>query len=160
MFSKKMRETNLKRKKIISERMKKNNPSFNKQTIEKGMNTKRINGTLHIAPVKRGGNGKPLPIPQKLLATALGWQTEYSVPTKLKPKDGFPHCYKIDIANPVLKVGIEVDGCSHYTRKKQDMKKEKLLKELGWKILRFTNKEVMTNLSQVLLVIKKEIKDL
>jgi hypothetical protein len=98
-------------------------------------------------PKQQGGNGRPLPIPQILLAAALGWDTEVAVPTRQLRDSGYPTCYKIDIANADLHVGIEVDGPSHYSRRSLDQKKDEMLALLGWTILRFSNKAVMTNLN-------------
>jgi very-short-patch-repair endonuclease len=58
----------------------------------------------------------------------------------------------IDIAIPFLKLAIEVDGLSHTKRrqKEKDAKKEQLLKERGWTLLRFRNAEILGNLSSVL----------
>ena len=144
----------------VSERMKKNNPSRDPKNIEKMKNTKRIKGTLNVWPGVRGGNGHYTPA-QLLLAVSLGWQKECVISLD-KRQHGFPTCYKVDIGSPELKIGIEVDGKGHRTKKAilKDVKKTNKLKELGWKILRFTNEEVMTNLSRVLLEIKKEIKAL
>jgi hypothetical protein len=146
-------------RKMLSERMKINNPGSSLKTQEKIRNTKRINGTLHIWKGIRGGNGK-LTEPQLLLANALGWQVEVAIPTLTKRGLGYPTCYKVDIGNNILKFAIEVDGSSHKLKSimLKDLKKTLKLQELGWKVLRFTNQEIMTNLSEVLLIIKKEIK--
>lgn len=135
------------------------NPSKNPITIEKGKQTKRINGTLHIWKGKRGGNGS-LTEPQKLLASALAWEMEFPVHTSTTRGTGIATNYKLDIANPILKIGIEVDGKGHLSKKVmlKDAKKETVLSSLGWKVLRFTNQEVMTNLSAVLLEIESVIK--
>lgn len=145
-------------RKKCSERMKKNNPSKLQENVEKISTTKRANGTLNVWHGIRGGNGQETPVPQKILALALGWELEVAIPTKKSRGSGYPSCYKIDIANHKLKIGIEVDGCSHYgdKRRERDQKKQQLLESQGWKILRFTNKEVMNDLSMVLSQIKKE----
>jgi very-short-patch-repair endonuclease len=140
-----MAETN---RKYASERMKRKNPMHNPKSREKMRTTLRAMGWK---PPVRGGNGQPLPVPQLLLACALGWETEYPVAlgiTKINPQR-LPACYKVDIANPTLKVAVEVDGMSHQAleRRKQDRKKEKALSERGWTVLRFSNEEVMENLS-------------
>lgn len=59
-----------------------------------------------------------------------------------------PHTYKIDVASPELKLGIEVDGRSHLLarRKAEDRRKEAVLQRLGWTVLRFTNREVTERL--------------
>lgn len=145
---------------LSSERMKKKNPMWIDGVKEKMIAT---NKALGVRPKIRGGNGKEMPVAQRVLLTALGedWCAEYSVLTFLrgKTKENYASCYKIDIANPKKMIGIEVDGESHNAlyRKEQDKKKEKFLSSLGWKIIRFKNKEVMSNLDNVLNKIYAEI---
>lgn len=102
----------------------------------------------HKPPIQ-GGNGKGPTTPEKKLADALNWLTNVVVPTRIPKGNGYPTCYKLDIGNAAMKVGIEVDGSSHHAkaRQEQDEKKTKLLSELGWTVLRFSNQEVMENLS-------------
>ena len=99
-------------------------------------------------PKIQGGNGRGPTIHQLALATALGWEMEVIVPTKIKKGNGYPSCYKIDIGNPILRIGIEVDGSSHMAlvRQEQDKRKDLFLISLGWKVLRFKNKEVEEDL--------------
>ncbi|MFZ4596337.1 MAG: endonuclease domain-containing protein [Verrucomicrobiaceae bacterium] len=74
---------------------------------------------------------------------------EVPVPTKQPRHSGYPTCYKLDIGNRELMIAVEVDGKSHCSieRQAQDQKKEDLLQSLGWKVLRFTNAEVIRNLN-------------
>lgn len=110
---------------------------------------KRVSEALrnmnHRPPIQ-GGNGRPMPIPQARLLAALGkeWLAEYPVATGHKG-NGFPTCYKIDIANPAMKIAIEVDGFSHASWKavERDRKKDQLLTSFGWIVLRFTNQQVL-----------------
>jgi very-short-patch-repair endonuclease len=69
-----------------------------------------------------------------------GWFPEQVVKTHRKPPM-YPHCYKLDLANPELMIGIELDGGSHLslTRREQDQKKDALLRSFGWKVLRLKN---------------------
>ena len=132
-------------KEQASERMKKSNPSKNKNVQEKISSSLRSMG--HKPPV-RGGNGCGPTIPQRMMADALKELIplmEYAVPTKVPRGNGYPTCYKLDIAIPEIKLGIEVDGNSHcpIERQKQDQKKDSLLATLGWTVLRFKNKQVM-----------------
>ena len=62
----------------------------------------------------------------------------------------YPPAYKVDIGSIPLKIAIEVDGFSHCSlaRKELDKKKEKFLGGLGWTVLRFSNKEVLENLTK------------
>ncbi|HMR99634.1 MAG TPA: DUF559 domain-containing protein [Anaerolineales bacterium] len=50
---------------------------------------------------------------------------------------------------------VEVDGYVHDLRKEEDERREKVLSELGLRIVRFGNDEVMRNLSVVVGKIKE-----
>lgn len=117
-----------------------------KSTPESRKNISNTLKRIGHKPKIQGGNGRPIPIPQKKLADALGWQTEFAV---YIPKSKWV-CLKIDIANPSLMIGIEVDGGSHCSlaRQKQDAEKMQALQSLGWTILRFSNKQVMADLER------------
>jgi hypothetical protein len=95
------------------------------------------------------GNGKGPSGPQRLLAEALGWPMEHAVRTGMPRGSGYPPCYKMDIADPTLKVAVEVDGGSHNNKlgRQRDRKKDDFLRSLGWCVLRFSNKDVMRNLT-------------
>ena len=142
-----------------SQRMLKNNPMSNSKTVEKMKATKKENGTFHLWIGKRGGNGQ-FTKPQKKLWNLLedNWQMELVISTKRKSP--YPYNYKVDIGNRKLKIGIEIDGKGHRMKKamQRDAKKQNLLQSLGWKILRFTNEEVMTNPLKVLLEIENYTK--
>jgi len=127
--------------------MKAQNPMHNDDT--RALVSKKLKAKGHKPPV-RGGNGRPASQPHRQLAEALGWQMEYVVPTKMPRGTGYPTCYKIDIAHPGAKIAVEVDGASHaaLTRQQQDRKKEAFLQSIGWRVLRFTNKEVMADLNR------------
>lgn len=100
-------------------------------------------------PVYRQGNGH-LTLPQQTLLEALGspWLPEYPIKTGIRSW----RSVRPDIANPKLKIAIEVDGASHRTRKQKviDQKKAEILSNIGWRLLRFTNEEVMSSLETVL----------
>jgi hypothetical protein len=93
-------------------------------------------------PRSQGGNGKPMPEPQRRLAEFLGWPTEQVV----VPKDGtMPWHYKLDIAHPTMKVCVEVDGGSHCSlaRRESDRRRDERLSRLGWLTFRFSNRDAM-----------------
>jgi len=147
--SRTMRETNLRRAEILSERMKKNNPMHMPGVKEKMIRT--LNEMGH-KPSIQGGNGKPTPVPQAKLWKALrvhGAVLEHVVSTKSfrNKKNKLAKHYKIDIALPKQMVAIEVDGPSHQSleRQAQDRKKENFLDMIGWTVLRFSNEEVMAD---------------
>ena len=121
---------------------------------------KKVSRTLmligHQPPVQ-GGNGRQAPLPQRMLASELGWPMEYSIKTGRKPGDGaYPTCYKLDLALPQQMIGIEVDGRSHclLERRRQDAKKDRFLASIGWTVLRFTNQQVLEDLDGCLAQVK------
>ena len=99
-------------------------------------------------PKERGGNGTGLTKTQNMVVQALGypWLTEVIICTLKSSKQGYPHHYKLDIANKELMIAIELDGRSHgaLKRQMQDQKKDALLRSLGWKVLRLKNEEAMS----------------
>lgn len=134
-------------------------PVKKKRATARMMRTKRELGTLHIWSGERGGNGT-LTSPQEALLAALGkkWKSEVVVKTLL-PRPPYPRAYKIDIGRKDIKLGIEVDGKSHRTKKGilLDAKKTRVLLRRGWRVLRFTNEDVTTRLSWVLSEIKTAV---
>ncbi len=152
LISKKMSTKSIKRKKQLSEWMKKNNPMKNKSSRDK------LSRTL-----KRIGH-KPTPIgaeiskPQQKLFDALGrgWVLEHVVTTNMPRGSGYPTNYKIDIAHPVLKIAIEVDGATHFgeAARKRDRRKEAFLQSRKWKVIRFTNAEILDNVNNCVNKIK------
>ncbi len=152
-----MAETNYK---YASLRMKRNNPMFKDKC--RGKMTDTLKSMGHTPPI-HGGNGREIPMPQAMLADALGWNVEVVVKTKMGRNSGYPPCYKINVASPELMIGIEVDGNSHRTLKQKELdeKKECFLEGLGWSIVRFTNNEVLGGLGEcvekVNALIEKEV---
>ena len=142
LSSKTMAKTN---RKYASQRMKLNNPMKRPEVRKRVSTTLRAMGWK---PPVQGGNGKPIPIPQKLLACSIGWDMEVAIKTKMERHSGYPPCYKVDIGSILLKTAIEVDGNSHCAldRKRKDAKKVAFLESIGWKVLRFSNEEVMEHL--------------
>lgn len=122
-----------------SEHMKLNNPMANVETRAKMAATLKRVGH---APTFRGGNGTQMPEPQAKLAALFGWPTE----VVWAPKDGDrPYHYKMDIAHPTMRVCVEVDGGSHYSRERQesDARRDARMAIAGWLVFRFSNQEAM-----------------
>lgn len=94
-------------------------------------------------PIRRGGNGKLLPIPQLVLLHGLGpgWEAEYVVTTGIPPGNGIPRHYKLDLANPQMRMAIEMDGVTHQSHRVRsaDLRKLMFLVERGWSVLRLSN---------------------
>lgn len=113
----------------------------------------KVSATLrrikHKPPVQ-GGNGRGPTKCEKLLSDLLGWPTNVIVNTHGGRAEGHPTHYKIDVGNPTLKIAIEIDGTSHgaIVRQEQDSKKTKWLESQGWRVVRFTNREVLSLLPE------------
>ncbi len=94
------------------------------------------------SPRVRGGNGQ-MTVHQKRLILGLGagWIAEYSVPVRNHKSQSLPKNLKIDIANPFLKIAVELDGHSHRSpvRRLQDSRKTVFLARNGWSVFRITN---------------------
>ena len=136
------RQRLLRRRDQVSARMRSENPMHDASTRAK------VSATFiarRLSPIVRGGNGTGLTVPQVALAAALGWETEVVVPTETGQH---PHHYKLDVANVLLKVCVEIDGPSHSTLKRQasDKRKDNVLRGKGWTVLRFSNQEVTDDL--------------
>ena len=102
---------------------------------------------LRWGPIRRGGNGRLLPLPQLALLHALGpgWEPELTVPTRMGRDSGFPTNYKVDIAHPEERIAIEVDGACHHPaeRREEDQRKSRFLAESGWLMLRVSNQRAL-----------------
>jgi very-short-patch-repair endonuclease len=75
--------------------------------------------------------------------------------SRQKPIDN----YILDFYCPKLKLAIEIDGDTHYTKEGivNDKKRTKILESYNIKVLRFTNTEVLNNFEGVCEVIKREV---
>ncbi|NDG20230.1 MAG: DUF559 domain-containing protein [Betaproteobacteria bacterium] len=119
------------------------NPMHNESTRKSVSQTLKLMGHK---PKIQGGNGRGLSKPQAMLLEKLGegWKAEFVVATKLRSL-GYPHHYKIDLANQERMIAIEVDGMSHTTleRKEQDRRKDLFLVSQGWLVLRLSNQKAI-----------------
>jgi hypothetical protein len=127
-----------------------NNPMFQAESRAKASQTLKAMG--HMPPIQ-GGNGRGLTRPQQLLKDLLGLQVEYIIPTK-PVRDRLAHLpthYKVDLADPLHKYVVEIDGPSHGTHQAQerDAKKTQALILLGWFVFRFSNQDVMEHTASV-----------
>ena len=61
----------------------------------------------------------------------------------------------VDFVNFEKRIVIEVDGGQHALEKNKDRKRDKMLKDMGFKVLRFWNNEVIENTDEVLEYIRR-----
>ena len=62
----------------------------------------------------------------------------------------------VDFVNFEKRIIIEVDGGQHAEIKKQDLKRDQILTENGFKIIRFWNNDIFENIDGVMEIIRKE----
>ncbi|MEM1124354.1 MAG: DUF559 domain-containing protein, partial [Bacteroidota bacterium] len=60
------------------------------------------------------------------------------------------HCHE-------QKLIVEIDGDIHLEQIEYDKIREETLKEMGYKIIRFRNEEVLKDISSVLIKLRKEL---
>ena len=70
--------------------------------------------------------------------------------------------YIVDFAAIDIGLIIEVDGSQHYTdvENEKDLKREEYLKSLGFKVIRFSNRDVLKNIEGVMEFVQSKIKGL
>jgi superfamily I DNA/RNA helicase len=113
----------------------------------------------------RQGNGRGPTVHQKFLYDELSthinscWQMEgiVRIPKDLRKKYNASCCYKIDVFNESSKLCIEVDGDSHKYRREADLKKDTVLTELGYKVLRYENKDIFHKIDTIVEEISKNV---
>lgn len=101
-------------------------------------------------PDKTAWRTSNLSYPEKLFLDKLemlNWGEKYSI---IREYCIFP--YFIDFAFVNEKVAVEIDGSQHLLvdRKESDDKKDKLLLQNGWSVIRISEKEVKTNLDEIM----------
>lgn len=105
-------------------------------------------------PDKTAWRTSNLSYPEKLFLNKLellNWGEKYSI---IREFCVFP--YFIDFAFVNEKVAIEIDGSQHLLddRRVKDIEKDELLINNGWSVIRISEKEVKTNLDEIMLKIK------
>lgn len=138
-----------------SKRMRENNPM--KSEAVRAKVSKALIDMGH-RPRQAGGNGRGPSTTQLKLMAATGMKMEFIVMTKpILHLIGFrpPYHYKLDLADPVRRIAVEVDGPSHSAIKvrEADRRKDLALGLLGWTVLRFTNRQVMEHLEDCVLTV-------
>jgi very-short-patch-repair endonuclease len=68
--------------------------------------------------------------------------------------------YHVDLVCRSHKLVIEVDGWSHDSQQEYDMQRDGFMRAHGYRVLRFTNGDVTTNLEGVVLTIAQALDDL
>jgi uncharacterized Zn finger protein (UPF0148 family) len=126
-----------------SERMSRDNP-MKRESVRDAVSKASMG--IDRFKEKRGGNGKGPTRAEISLANVGKFVPNHIVPTgHCRDGSGYPTHYKLDLAWPLEKVAVEVDGPSHKALKIQesDRRKESFLVSLGWKVFRVSNEEAL-----------------
>ena len=158
----------------VIKRMTEHNPSQVPEIQRKIRHSKEAHGILHTFTGIRGGNSHISSAEQVLYSFCIdnGFLYNYAINTyalRLQyPDEHYGFNYKPDFVHLPAKLCIEIDGNSHNVKEQKllDVKKEKCLSLLGYKTIRFCNKDVLENTQDVkakilqsLHLIMKEMED-
>jgi very-short-patch-repair endonuclease len=66
--------------------------------------------------------------------------------------------YVVDFCSPAKKVIVELDGSQHLQDEEKDARRTEYLRSEGYRVLRFWNDAVMSDVDGVLLVIQRALK--
>jgi len=149
-----------------SARMTQNNPMRFQAVIQKMMETKSANGTLRPVKPWQGGNGRGPTTQQAAIQAAFpGSIMELAIRTAMlgpRKTTGYPHAYKADIAFPDIKLAIEIDGSTHRSAEGRvlDQKKDQCLQQLGWRVLRISNRQISRDFDKAVKRIKSVIRSM
>ena len=121
------------------------------------MKNHRINSKKQ-KPIRKLLKNFPTPWEQKLWNHLKGRQLDGF---KFRRQHGIEK-YVVDFYCPKVKLIVELDGSGHLTPQKirEDKERDKILKELGYHILRFYNNDIDENLEGVLKIISDSCKEL
>jgi very-short-patch-repair endonuclease len=111
----------------------------------------------HHTEVQRGywDGRRGMTPPHKLLTDAFPeLEAEHQIRAPMKRAT-----YYLDLADPITKVAIEVDGGGHQLRKfrEKDHVRDAHLVSLGWRVYRFRNEEILENPTHVITTIKRRL---
>jgi len=115
----------------------------------------RIQATLKDNPPTPNGNwhkvttriGKEEAVIEPFM-TSLGFEPQLKVLTNVSSVK-LPRYFKLDFGHQSKKLAVEIDGSIHRLRQQSDARKDAMLIERGWRVLRINAKEVTDNLEQV-----------
>ena len=111
-------------------------------------------------PEKTAWRLKNMSYPEKCFQKFLednGYDKKYLI---IREKSVFP--YYIDFAFEDVKIAVEIDGSQHEEehRKQQDIKKDNLLKENGWRVIRISEHIVKTDWNAIKIELDKYLNNI
>jgi len=67
--------------------------------------------------------------------------------------------YIVDLASKAARLILEIDGDTHSAEDRYDTRRTEFLESLGYRVIRFSNPDVMGNIEGVLSVIAQALRD-
>ena len=102
-----------------------------------------------LKPAARKMRKEPTPAEEQL------WQLLRKKPFGMRARRQHPiERFVVDYFIPQARLVIELDGEIHQKQKTEDQARESFLKENGYRVIRFSNQDVLQNCQQVLESIK------
>ena len=83
-----------------------------------------------------------------------GWTSQFKFLTGIKGTR-VPRCYWLDFALPSQLLCVEIDGSIHRLRKDRDARKDSILLERGWQVLRIPASDVVSDCRQTILRVEE-----
>lgn len=81
---------------------------------------------------------------EAFLATlGYGWFPRFKLATAMRENSGYASRYLVDIANPAMRIAIDVVDIGQ----DRDLRRDDCLRSSGWTLLRFTKQEIEGNLN-------------
>ena len=120
---------------------------FKKKVVAEAINPihGNINYISELIPMATKNRNNPTPAEEIIWQKILRYkQTGYKF-TRQKPINRFI----LDFYCSELNLAIEIDGSSHIKKKGTDKLRDKFLYQIGIETIRFTNEEILNNLSEV-----------
>lgn len=78
-----------------------------------------------------------------LQTLGYGWFSRFKLATSMRETSGYASRYMLDIANPAMRIAIEVID----PNRDRDLKRDDYLRSSGWTLLRFTKHEIEGNMN-------------
>jgi len=65
-----------------------------------------------------------------------GWKVQWRLVTNVSGESGLPRCFWLDFSLPDQKLCVEIDGTSHRLNPDRFARRDAMMRERGWRILR------------------------
>ncbi len=84
-----------------------------------------------------------------------GWVSQFKLLTGVKGYSLEPRVFWLDFAIPDRKLCVEIDGSAHRVKTEKDERRDRMMIERGWKILRIPSSIVTSEMTEALAMIER-----